>query len=94
MEFAKENKAGIEASHTGRLEIFYDYAAALIGKALKDELSKYKERKIADLIAFKPCTKFNVPTRIDIVKVLITQGRLKINRDKCGMLIEELESAQ
>lgn len=94
MEYADEHQDGIRASEKGRLEIFYDYAAALIGKSLKDELNRYKERRIAELIVFRPCTKFEVPTRIDILKVLITQGRYKVNRANCQKHLEELETSQ
>lgn len=93
--YTKENRDAIKASYTGRIEIAYDYAAATLGKALKDELNKYKgERLIVDLIYIVPCVKFEVPTRIDIVKLLISQGRYKVNRDNLEFHFNELENAQ
>lgn len=93
--YVKANKEKIQASDTGHLTVYYDYAAAGLGKMLKDELSKYKQEKlIADLILIKACAKFEVPTRIDIVKMLISQGRYKINKDKMPNHLKELENSQ
>lgn len=90
-----EHQDKIRASITGRIEVAYDYAAATLGHSLQKELELYtRERPLADLIYIVPCAKFEVPTRIDIVKALITQGRYKVNRANCLMHMEELETAQ
>ena len=95
LKYTKANAGKIQATETGHITIYYDYAAAGLGKMLKDELQRYpKERLIADLILIKACAKFEVPTRIDIVKMLISQGRYKINKEKMPNHLKELESSQ
>lgn len=95
LQYSKRNRTQIANSETGVIKVFYDYAAAMLGSALKKELAKYKyEKFIIDLIQIKPCSKFEVPTRIDIMKHLITTGRYKINKEKMPYHYEELENCQ
>lgn len=95
LRYTKQNYEKIRESKTGHIKVFYDFGAAMLGSALKKELAKYtRERPIADLILIKPCSKFEVPTRIDIVKHLISQGRYKVNKEKMPNHMEELETSQ
>lgn len=95
IRYTKANRDKIQQSTTGHIKVFYDYGAAMLGSALKKELALYtKERLIVDLILIKPCSKFEVPTRIDIVKHLISSGRYKINKELMPNHYEELENCQ
>ncbi len=94
MEYAFKHKKEILETASKKLKIYYDWAAMALGKALKDELSRYKERVIADMIIFWPCTKYEVPTRIDIVSLIMSQGRMKVDWDKLPELKTEWENAQ
>lgn len=95
LRYVDKNQHLIRETRTGRIEVAYDYGSATLGHSLKKELALYtRERPLVDLIFIVPCVKFEVPTRIDIVKTLITQGRYKVNRERCAMHMEELETAQ
>lgn len=93
--YTKKNYEKILATKTGHIKVFYDFGAAMLGSALKKEIAKYTREKIfTDLILIKPCSKFEVPTRIDIVKHLISGGRYKVNKEAMPNHMEELENCQ
>ena len=92
IEYYKEWREDI-ISTGGYITIYYDYAAATLGRALEQVLNIHKDQAIAKKIIIKPCVKYDVPIRIDIVKHLISQGRYKVNKKMCVNHWEELEGA-
>lgn len=96
MEYTIKNKDSIKASSTGKLTLSYDFMAFGWGSMLETELHKYhkRQRLIAELIDIVPCVKFRVPTRVNVVTTIMSQGRYKINKENCPKHWEELESAQ
>lgn len=77
------------------IKIRYDGAAALLGKALQQELEiRSKDSfKYCKVIKAAPAYKFEVPVRIQIIKQLISQGRVFINKEECPNLWREMESS-
>ncbi len=92
IKYIKDNKVSINNTG-GYLTLFYDYAAHALGGLLEAELRTRKEKLLTQKIIIKPCYKFNVPVRIDIVKALISQGRYKASRELTPNHFEELEGS-
>lgn len=65
----------------GYITIYYDHSALALGGLLRAEGATRKERAIVERIQFMPCYKYSVPTRIDIVKALMSQGRYKASEE-------------
>lgn len=92
IQFFKDNRDGIMRT-TGYLTIYYDFAALALGGLLNAEGQTRAEQAIVQRIQFVPCYKYDVPTRIDIIKALMGQGRYKASRTLTPYHYTELEGA-
>lgn len=93
MEYAMQHRSKIQNSNTGIFKVSVDYAAWGWISLLKAELDTYKERLVRDLISVVPCVKFLIPTRIQVLSMLIAKGGFRVNKELVPKHWEELETA-